>query len=53
MLYSDYGLKIKDPELLLDMAVLYLEDEDYPGEASERAYKNAKKRVKYFDDKRA
>ena len=49
MLYSDYGSKIKDPELLLDMAVMYLEDEDYPGEASERAYKNAKKRIKYFN----
>lgn len=49
MLYSDYGSKIKDPEILLDMAVMYLEDEDYPGEPSERAYKNAKKRIKYFD----
>lgn len=52
MLYSDYGNKIKDPDLLLDMAVQYLEDEDYPGEASERAYKNAKKRTKYFTEKR-
>lgn len=50
-LYSDYGSKIKDPELLLDMAVMYLEDDDYPGEASERAYKNAKKRIKYFENK--
>lgn len=52
MLYSDYGSKIKDPELLLDMAVMYLEDDDYPGDPSERAYKNAKKRIKYFDEKR-
>lgn len=49
MMYSDYGNKIKDPELLLDMAVQYLEDEDYPGEASERAYKNAKKRIRYYE----
>ena len=49
MLHSDYGSKIKDPELLLDMAVMYLEDEDYPGEASERAYKNAKKRIRYYE----
>lgn len=52
MLYSDYGSKIKDPELLLDMAVMYLEDDDFPGEASERAYKDAKRRINYFDEKR-
>lgn len=52
MLYSDYGSKIKDSELLLDMAVMYLEDDDYPGYASERAYKNAKKRIRYFEEKR-
>lgn len=52
MLYSDYGSKIKDPELLLDMAVMYLEDDDYPGYACERAYKNAKKRIHYFEEKR-
>ncbi|MCD7779856.1 MAG: hypothetical protein LUH05_04210 [Candidatus Gastranaerophilales bacterium] len=51
MLYSDYGSKIKDPDIIMSMAELYLEDKDYPGEASERAYCDAKKRIKYFMEK--
>lgn len=47
MLYSDYG-NIINSDLILKMARAYLEDSDYPGDASERAYYNAKKRIKYF-----
>lgn len=51
MFYSDYGEVARDPDLLFKMALVYLEDKDYPGEASERAYHNAKKRIKYFTEK--
>ena len=46
MLYSDYG-NIINSDLILKMAREYLEDSDYMGDASERAYYNAKKRIKY------
>jgi hypothetical protein len=32
------------------MSKNYLEDADYMGDPSERAYKNAKKRIKYFKE---
>lgn len=51
MMYSDYGDIIKDPDLIFKMAKNYLEDDDYMGDPSERAYHNAKKRIKYFEDK--
>ena len=47
MLYSDYG-NIINSDVILKMARAYLEDSDYPGCASERAYHNAKKRIKYY-----
>lgn len=49
MHYSDYGDKI-GADTIFWMAKRDLEDKDYPGEASERAYKDAKKRIKYFKD---
>lgn len=47
MLYSDYCNIFTEPACYLKMAKNYLEDEDYFGIAAERAYKNAKKRIKY------
>lgn len=49
MLYSDYSDSIGDdkPSVYFNMAKNYLEDNDYWGDASERGYKNAKKRIKY------
>lgn len=47
MLYSDYGSVITDPSCYLKMAKLYLSDEDYFGDPSERAYHNAMKRIEY------
>lgn len=49
MIYSDYGDLIST-EVALKMAKRYLEDGDYYGAPSERAYYDAKKRIKYFDD---
>lgn len=48
MHYSDYGEKI-GTDMLFWMAKKDLEDNDYAGNPSERAYKDAKKRIKYFD----
>ena len=48
MLYSDYGEVIKNTDTIMKMAKIYLEDPDYMGDPSERAYKNAKKRIHYF-----
>ena len=45
--YSDYG-DFLATDMLFKMAKRDLEDKDYPGEASERAYKDAKKRIRYF-----
>lgn len=50
MHYSDYGEKIS-ADTIFWMAKKDLEDKDYPGEPSERAYKNAKKRIKHYKDK--
>lgn len=50
MLWSDYCNVFTDSGYYLKMARNYLEDDDYPGEADERAYKNAKKRIEYFEE---
>lgn len=47
MLYSDYCNVFTDANYYIKMAKNYLEDVDYWGDPSERAYKNAKKRIKY------
>ena len=51
MLWSDYCNIFTETNYYLKMARNYLEDNDYPGEADTRAYKNAKKRIKYFEEK--
>lgn len=51
MLWSDYCNVFTDTGYYVKMAQNYLEDADYMGDASERAYKNAKKRIKYFTEK--
>jgi len=51
MLWSDYCNVFTDTGYYIKMAQNYLEDADYMGDASERAYKNAKKRIKYFTEK--
>ena len=50
MLYSDYCNVFQEPSYYLKMAKNYLEDPDYCGEASERAYHDAKKRIKYNEE---
>lgn len=52
MLYSDYCNVFTESSYYLKMAKNYLEDPDYCGEASERAYHNAKKRLKYKKEKK-
>lgn len=49
MLYSDYCNIFTDAAYFIKMARNYLEDADYMGEASERAYHNAVKRIRYFE----
>ena len=49
MHYSDYG-DFLGADQILKMAKRDLEDKDYPGDPTERAYKDAKRRIKYFDD---
>lgn len=51
MLYSDYCDIFTDSSYYLKMAKAYLEDPDYMGKADERAYHNAMKRIKYFENK--
>lgn len=48
MHYSDYGEKI-GTDMLFWMAKKDLEDKDYPGNPSERAYKDGKRRMKYYE----
>lgn len=48
MLYSDYCNIFTDATYYIKMAKNYLEDSDYMGNASERAYKNAIKRIKHY-----
>ena len=52
MLYSDYCHIFTDSDYYLKMAKAFLTDEDYPGVPQERAYKNAVKRVCYFEHKK-
>ena len=47
MLWSDYCDVFTEPMYYVKMSKNYLEDPDYMGDASERAYKDAKKRIKY------
>ena len=47
MFWSDFCNVFTEPSYYLKMAKNYLEDNDYWGDASERAYKNAKKRIEY------
>jgi hypothetical protein len=49
MSYSDRGDLLSQDNVFKD-GKRYLEDKDYYGEPSERAYKDAKKRIKYFYD---
>lgn len=51
MFQSDYGHIFTEPSYFLKMAKAYLEDPDYMGKADERAYKNAIKRIEYFENK--
>ncbi len=51
MLYSDYCHIFTDSDYYLKMAKAYLTDEDYPGTPEERAYKNAIKRICYYENK--
>lgn len=48
MLWSDYCNVFTDASYYIKMARNYLEDTDYMGDASERAYHNAMKRIKYY-----
>jgi hypothetical protein len=50
MLFSDNNNVFNEPMYYLKMSKNYLEDPDYMGEASERAYINARKRIKYFKE---
>lgn len=50
MKYSDIG-DIVTTENILKVAKRYLEDADFPGDPSERAYKSARKRIKYFEER--
>lgn len=47
MHYSDYG-DFLSADMLIKMAKRDLEDKDYPGDPTERAFKDAKKRIRYF-----
>lgn len=50
MLYADNCNVFTDTSYYIKMSKNYLEDNDYMGDPSERAYKNAKKRIKYFSE---
>lgn len=49
MLWSDNCNIFTDTSYYLKMTRNYLEDADYMGDASERAYHNAIKRIRYFE----
>jgi len=51
MMWSDYCHIFTETNYYIQMSKSYLEDADYMGDASERAYKNAKKRIKYYSEK--
>ena len=48
MLYSDNCNVFTEPTYYIKMSRNYLEDSDYMGDASERAYHDAIKRIRYF-----
>lgn len=50
MKYSDVG-DLMSTDNIFKAAKRYLEDQDYMGDPSERAYHSAKKRIKYFKEK--
>lgn len=50
MLFSDYGNIFTDTSYYLKMAMNYLTDNDYCGDPSERAYKDAKMRISHNED---
>ena len=50
MLWSDYCNIFTDASYYVKMAKNYLEDSDYMGDASERAYHNAMKRIRYYKE---
>lgn len=50
MIYSDNCNVFTDSSYYIKMAKNYLEDPDYMGEASERAYHDAIKRINYYTD---
>lgn len=50
MLWSDYCNVFTDVNYYLRMSRNYLEDSDYMGESSERAYHNAIKRIRYYEE---
>ena len=50
MLWSDYCNIFTDPSYYIKMSKNYLEDPDYMGDASERAYHNAVKRIRYYKE---
>lgn len=49
MLWSDYCNVFTDANIYIKMTRNYLEDADYMGDASERAYHNAIKRIRYYE----
>ena len=49
MLWSDYCNVFTEANYYIKMSRNYLEDPDYMGDASERAYHNAIKRIRYFE----
>lgn len=49
MQYSDIG-DLTGTDMLMKIAKRYLEDNDYYGDPSERAYFDAKERIKYFEE---
>ena len=50
MFYSDFCNVFTDTSYYLKMAKNYLEDPDYTGESSERAYHDAINRIRYFSE---
>lgn len=51
MLWSDYSNIFTDTNYYFKMAKNYLEDADYMGDPSERAFENAIQRIRYFKEK--
>lgn len=49
-LYSDYSTVFTDSGYYIKMAKMYLEDPDFYGDPSERAFYDAKQRIKYNQD---